>query len=129
MFNRNGFTNVFSALALATCSAFAASSAVAAADFPTGTYAAKGLTVTFDDKGQFRVHKGEAMEVEGEYTVNADQLQLTDQSGPEACTGADQATGTYGWKYDNATLTFRKVADKCDARSKDLTAQPWKKKP
>jgi hypothetical protein len=102
-------------------------SAAFAADFPTGTYEAKGtpVTVSFDDKGQFHVNKGEALEVTGTYSVKAGELQLTDSQGPWACTG-DKQTGVYAWKYENAALTFSKVTDKCEERVNSLIKLAWK---
>jgi len=98
-----------------------------AADFPTGTYAAKKApyTLSFDDKGQFHVNKGDALEVTGSYSAKAGELQLTDNSGPWACTKSGEQTGTYAWKYENAVLTFSKVADKCADRVGSLINLAW----
>jgi hypothetical protein len=102
--------------------------AALAADFPTGTYEAKGssITVTFDDKGQFHVNKGETLEVAGNYSVKTGELQVTDTQGPWACTNAGWQTGIYAWKYENASLTFSKVADKCEERVNSLIKLAWK---
>lgn len=99
-----------------------------AADFPAGKYEAKGspITVSFDDKGQFQVNKGATLEVAGNYSVKAGELQLTDSRGPWACTKAGWQTGTYAWKYENAALTFTKVADKCEERVNSLIKLAWK---
>lgn len=117
-------------LALATCSALAMCAALAssATAFPTGTYAAKGAaaTVTFDGKGQLHVLKGGVTEVEADYTVKGDQIQLTDKSGPWACTKAGEQTGTYRWKYENRVLAFSKVSDRCGDRVTSLTQYTWK---
>jgi hypothetical protein len=60
MSRRALITSDLSACALAICSTLALSPALAA-DFPTGMYEAKAtpFTVSFDDKGQFHVNKGE----------------------------------------------------------------------
>jgi hypothetical protein len=102
--------------------------AALAADFLTGTYEATGtpITVSFDDKGQFHVNKGETLEVTGNYFVKAGELQLTDGQGPWACTG-DKQTGVYAWKYENAALTFSKVTDKCEERVNSLIKLAWKR--
>jgi hypothetical protein len=115
-------------LLLAVLLALPAGTALAA-DFPTGTYGAKGtpITVSFDDKGQFRVTKGETLEVTGNYSVKSGELQLTDSQGPWACTKAGEQTGIYAWKYKNAALTFSKVADKCDERVNSLIKLAWKR--
>lgn len=114
--------------ALAICSMLALSSALAA-EFPAGTYEAKGApyTVSFDGKGQFQVHEGQKLQVAGTYSVKAGELQLTDAEGPWACNKAGEQTGTYAWKYDNAALTLSKVTDKCNDRVKSLVDLVWKR--
>jgi hypothetical protein len=98
-----------------------------AGDFPVGTYSAGAKTsVTFDGKGQFRVYEGKSLQVSGQYTVKADQFVLTDKEGPWACTTAGEQTGTYTWKYENAQLSFTKVADSCPARVESLVQTSWK---
>jgi len=118
----------FGAPALAVCSILAISPALAA-DFPAGTYAVKQApyTVTFEGKGQFHVQQGKTLEVSGTYSVKGDEVQLTDQSGPWACTKAGEQTGTYAWKYESGALTFSKVADKCEDRVKSLVNLAWER--
>ena len=124
----------FGALALATCSALAMCAALAtvpaspANGFPTGTYSAQGLaaTATFDGNGKLHISKGGVMEVDGDYTVKGDQIQLTDKSGPWACTKAGEQTGIYRWTYANGTLAFSKVMDQCEGRAASLTKYTWK---
>lgn len=121
-------------LVLATCSALAMCSALAAAGtspatgFPTGTYAAKGLaaTVTFDGDGKLQVRKGGVTEVVADYTVRGHQIQLTDKSGPWACSKAGEQVGTYRWKYRGGVLAFSKVRDRCTPRVASLTKYMWK---
>jgi hypothetical protein len=110
---------IFSALAL---------SPVFAADFPKGSYEAKDLVLTFDEKGQFHVNNGETTEVSGNYSVQGSRLELTDVKGPWACTKPGQQTGTYTWKFDTSALTFSKVADSCDERSGSLVPLTWKRR-
>ncbi len=116
-------------VALAVCAAFATGHAFAANRFPPGTYSPDGgaLTATFDDKGNVQVKKGGELEVEGSYSISADQIELTDSHGPWACTKPAEKSGTYRWTYDNGTLTFSDVGDKCKGRSESLTAKSWKK--
>jgi hypothetical protein len=127
MLTRKG--SVFSALALATCSAFTAAPTWAASDFPAGVYSAKGLsaTVTFDDKGELRVMQRGVLKVEAAYAVTGDQIQLTDKRGPWACTKTGEQTGAYHWRFDKGVLVFTKVADQCKDRSDSLTGYAWKK--
>jgi hypothetical protein len=110
---------------LAAMIAATAVSSAAAADFPAGTYAASGITLTFDGNGHFRGSQKDAVVVEGVYNVKGDQLEFADKSGPWACPA--EQTGTYGWKPKGDTLTFSKVADACDERVQSLTARSWKK--
>jgi len=115
-----------SAGAFAICSMLALSSALAA-DFPAGTYEAKGApyTVSFDGRGQFQVHQGDKLQVAGTYAVKAGELKLTDAQGPWACTKDGEQTGTYAWKFENAVLTLNKMTDKCEDRVKSLVDLAW----
>ncbi|MCA1576965.1 MAG: hypothetical protein LC794_06330 [Acidobacteria bacterium] len=118
---------LFSALVVVTNTAVGVAPARDASDFPQGTYTVGEFTIFFGDKGQFRVSKGEETLVEGEYTIEKDQITLIDKRGPLSCVeGA--AKGTYRWKYETETLTFTKVDDPCPGRSDALAAQPWKRK-
>jgi hypothetical protein len=113
------------ASAFAICSTLALSPAFAA-DFPTGTFVTKQtpFTVSFDDKGQFRVNQGDTLQVMGSYSATASELKFTDSKGPWACTKAGEQTGTYTWKYENAVLTLIKLTDKCADRVKASLAWP-----
>jgi hypothetical protein len=128
MSRRALITSELGACALAICSILALSPALAA-DFPTGTYAAKEApyAVSFDDKGQFHVNKGDTLEVAGSYSVKTGELQLTDNQGPWACTKPGEQMGVYSWKYENAVLTLSKVTDKCAERVKSLVNLAWKR--
>lgn len=113
--------------ALAMCAGLAVAPASPATSFPIGTYTAKGLaaTVTFDAKGKLHVVQRGVTEVDADYTVNGDRIQLTDRSGPWACTKAGEETGTYHWKYENGALAFGKVSDRCEDRVASLTKYQW----
>jgi hypothetical protein len=126
MFTGMRFSKTSIALAIATCSALAAPPALAG-DFPAGAYTVPGVTLTFEGNGHFRATQKDAMKVEGDYTIDGDQLQITDKSGPWACTKPAEQTGTYRWKAEGDTLTFSKVADTCKDRVDSLTPHPWKK--
>lgn len=115
---------VLGALAIAAGCAFAA--APPATNFQPGTYASSGMSMTFLDPGRFRVSEGGAVKVEGKYSIDADQLHLTDERGPWACAG-EMKTGTYHWQADHGTLTFSKAEDACKERVESLTTHPWKK--
>ena len=117
------------ALTFTIGSAFATACAFAATHFPSGTYAAEGktFTATFDDAGHVQVRMGSVLEVEASYAFKGEQLELTDNSGPWACTKPAEKTGTYHWKYANGMLTFSTIDDKCKERAGSLVGQPWKK--
>jgi hypothetical protein len=112
---------VATSLALAVLPAFAA-------DLPVGTYLVDGakLTLTFDDKGQFRVEEGKTLQVAGKYTTTGNKIEFTDNQGPWACTKAVEQTGTYRWNYEKSVLTFVKVADACGDRVGSLAGVKWK---
>jgi hypothetical protein len=106
--------------------ALAAAAAAPAAAFPAADYGAGGYTLSFDGKGGFRLLKDadHAVRVDGSYAVEGTQIQLSDKSGPDACTG-DKAKGTYRWSVDGGALVMTKIADPCDERAGDLTGTHW----
>jgi len=98
-----------------------------AADFPAGAYTAhKNVTILFDKQGSFHVTQDGKTQVSGQYRVKGDQLELTDQDGPWACTKAGQQSGTYQWKSDEAGLMLTKVTDPCEDRVGTLATSRWK---
>jgi hypothetical protein len=99
---------------------------MAASAFPTGKYKAGEISIQFDDHGHVKVSQGERTLVDGQFAATADEIKLTDESGPMAC-AKDEATGTYRWKYEGEALSFSKLDDRCDGRSGDLSGRQWKK--
>lgn len=118
-------TSMLAASLLAATVATLVAPCAAAADFPAGTYAAAGITLTFDSNGHFHGRQKDAVVVEGDYNVKGDQLEFADKSGPWACPAGQM--GTYHWKTQGETVTFSKVADACDDRVQSLTPRTWKK--
>jgi len=116
--------SIVSTSACAICSVLALSPSFAA-DFPAGTYKAQDLSMVFDGKGQYHVDNGGATEVSGTYSVEQGHVTLTDVKGPWACKGSGQQKGTYVWSFNGTALTFTKVADGCDERSKTLAPAVW----
>lgn len=57
------------------------------------------ITMSFDDKGQFRVQQRDTLEV----------------------------TGTYTWKFENGVLSLVKLTDKCADRVKSLVGVMWQR--
>ena len=80
----------------------------------------------FDGKDKLTVTRDGKEVVEGRYTVNKDEIELTDERGPFAGTG-DTKTGTYKWKLDGGKLTFTKVKDESEGRSRILTTGAWER--
>jgi hypothetical protein len=85
------------------------------------------ITMSFDDKGQFRVQQGDTLEVTGTYSAKASELKLTDTQGPWACTRAGEQTGTYNWKYETGVLTLIKLSDQCEDRVQSLVGVTWQR--
>ena len=97
------------------------------ADFPAGSYTAHGdLTIVFDAQGMFHVTQGGKAVVNGKYQVKGDQLEMTDQGGPWACTKAGLQSGTYRWKVGDGGLTLAKLSDACKEREGTLATSIWK---
>lgn len=102
-----------------------------AADFPKGTFTLKDKdvdwAVTFDGKGKFSVTRDGKEAVMGSYKVTKDELEITDEAGPQAATG-DAKSAIYKWKLDGKKLSFTKVKDEAGGRAAVVTAGPWEKK-
>ena len=122
---------LFSLVVVGLVSIIAAERAVAA-DFPKGTFTLKDKdgavwAVTFDGKGKFSVTRDGKDAVMGSYKVTKDELQITDEAGPQAATG-DAKTAVYKWKLDGKKLSFTKVKDEAGGRAAVVTAGPWEMK-
>lgn len=82
--------------------------------------------ITFKDDGTFTVEQNEAMHVTGKYSVNGDELTLTDIGGDFACRGAHSPDGVYRVERDATNLRLTLVRDaECEGRSGVLTAKPF----
>jgi hypothetical protein len=111
--------------AIASISVCAIGTTALAEDFPAGSYHAQDLSIVFDGKGKFEVAKGGTTEVSGTYIVQQGRVELTDVKGPWACTNSGQKKGTYVWSWNGTALTFIKVTDSCEERSKTLVPASW----
>lgn len=127
MSKQSGIRSIIRASACAVPVIFALSAAFAA-DFPSGSYQAKDLTLVFDGKGQFLVVTGGKTKVSGTYSVQQGQVEVTDVKGPWACTKPGEHKGTYSWTFSGTALTFVKVADSCEYRAKTLVPATWELK-
>ena len=92
--------------------------------FPTGSFAGGPLTATFNKDGTHVVSENGRVVLSGTYTIQTDQIVLTDKAGESTCTD----TGTYQWRFDGTSLTFRAVLDNCSPRVDSLTRQKWIRK-
>jgi hypothetical protein len=108
--------------------AVAAAPARAQSTFPGGEYLAGSISILFGEHGSLRVKSSGKPLVDAVYSTHADEIRITDRSGPMACTGKGTSTGLYRWKYADDTLALTKLDDSCEGRVQDLTVQPWKRK-
>lgn len=106
-----------------TCAGLAGSAF--AAEFPPGTYLARDLAITFDGKGHYSLSQKGTLKVSGDYTVNGDEIDLTDKTGPWTCP-KDRRSGSYHWETTDNGLAFTTMTDECSQRSSPMTASTWK---
>jgi len=122
---------IVGALAVVGVACFIAPNRSLAADFPKGTFTLKDKdvvwAVSFDGKGKFAVTRDGKEAVMGSYKITKDELEITDESGPQAATG-DAKTAVYKWKLDGKKLSFTKVKDDAGGRAAVVTAGPWEMK-
>jgi hypothetical protein len=103
-----------------------------AEDFPKGKYSATiqdmKITIKFEDKGKFTVEFGDEVMVEGNYKVNKDVIEFSDNKGKAVSKEDEKKVGKYKWKVDDKKkLTFTKIEDEVEGRVMGLTAGPWTK--
>ena len=115
----------------AICFLLAAGPALAADEFPTGTFTLKDSEgavweVTFDGKGKFKVTRDGVDRAAGPYKATKDTLEILDPG--ESAPKDARAPATYKWKLDGKKLTFTKVKDDIEGRAKVVTHGPWEKK-
>src|SRR5262245_8410864 len=106
-------------------------SLVSAAGFPKGTFtltsSGKSVwTLDFNGKGNFVVTEDGKTVVEGIYKISKEQIQFTDEKGPYA--QPEAKIGTYIWKFNDRKLTFTKVEDSAEPRSRTLRSGSWEMK-
>ena len=113
------------AFALALLALAAAGTRSRATPFPVGSYDSDAYTLTFDATGVFRYVKGDALMVRGKYVVRDSTVALTDEQGPDACTGVSRNPGTYRWQLVRGALWFHLIADPCPDRIRGVADQAW----
>ena len=99
------------------------------ADFKQGSYSRTSprgdkVILKFGDKQRFVLSKedGETL-VEGIYKVAKDQIEFTDEKGPFA--SKDAKPGKYKWQLAGKELSFTKVEDESEGRTKGITGSAW----
>jgi WD40 repeat protein len=94
--------------------------------FSLPTKAADGgdWSLTLDGKSKYTFQRNGAVAVEGTYKIAGDQIELTDESGPNRELG-DKRTGTYRWKLAGASLLFTPVKDEGRGRMGVLVSGAW----
>lgn len=80
--------------------------------------------MVFSEDGSFVMSGPQFTPVEGRFTVDQDQIVVT-ETGTGPCANIP---GTYTWKLEGDSLTFVVVDDQCSVRRIDWQAGPWKKK-
>jgi hypothetical protein len=82
------------------------------------------VILKFGDKQRFVLSKedGETL-VEGIYKVAKDQIEFTDEKGPFA--SKDAKPGKYKWQLAGKELSFTKVEDESEGRTKGITGSAW----
>jgi hypothetical protein len=103
----------------------------AADEFPKGTFTSKVddavWTVVIDGKGKYTVSLDGKEGITGSYKVTKDVVEFTDEGGQFAGKDKD-ATYSYKFKVDGKKVTFTKVKDENEGRSKVITANAWEMK-
>jgi len=111
----------------ATSGRRAANSSVHGSSFPPGSYQAAGgaLVVTFTGDGKFSVKRPNGGPIAaGTYTIDSDQIVLTETHDGEDGNRMCEEPGEYRWKFDGKALSFSKVVDGCEGRVRALTLGP-----
>src|ERR1700733_8869517 len=103
----------FAATLAISCAAMGSTNIANAADeFPPGTYVSRDLSITFDGKGHYQLSQSDTLKVSGTYTVQGDEIDVTDTSGPWTCPKG-QRTGSYHWEATLNGIAVTKMADAC----------------
>lgn len=112
-------------------------------DSPTGTYRVElnGNTnleisygfyqLTLASDGSYNIswmpneqsEHGGLVGVEGYYSVDGNQVTLTDEKGFAACTEAEGVSGTYEWSFSGSALKLVRLEDTCSGRVYVLTTE------
>jgi hypothetical protein len=82
------------------------------------------VILKFGDKQRFILsdEHGKTL-VEGTYKVINDQIEFTDEKGPLA--SKDSKPGKYKWELADRKLSFTRVEDESEGRSKGIAGGTW----
>jgi hypothetical protein len=84
--------------------------------------------MTFAKEDQYQISKDNKVLVEGHFTFSNEQIKFKDERGALACTQEPEVeNGAYAWSYQDESLTFKLVEDKCEGRRFVLTIHSWLK--
>jgi hypothetical protein len=82
------------------------------------------VILKFGDKQRFVLSDKDGKTlVEGTYKVTNDQIEFTDEKGPIA--SKDAKPGKYKWQLEGGKLSFTKVEDESEGRSKGISGATW----
>jgi hypothetical protein len=89
-------------------------------EFPTGTYTRLGSEVEYRDDGTYTFWNDGEVVAEGTYTVQGDEIQVTD----DYCAEEYANPGTYKWQHKDGKLTHELIEDLCEGR-RTAVLQTW----
>lgn len=88
--------------------------------FPIGAYESTAslndqgpVTLTYKDDGTRTIEQGGALVVTGTYTVDGDQITLSD---PYCKKFEGQESASYTWTWDGSTMAMTTTDDACSSR-------------
>jgi len=99
------------------------------AEFQQGSYSRTRLRgdkviLKFGDRRRFVLSDQDGNTLlEGTYKVMNDQIELTDEKGPFAAKDANP--GKYKWNLADRKLSFTKIEDESEGRSRGITGSTW----
>jgi hypothetical protein len=100
---------------------FAATLCACSSDkFPTGKYTSGTASVEYRDDGTYTLMNGDEVIAEGTYSIQEDEIQLTDSY----CAERDANPGSYKWQHEDGKLSLELIKDPCEGRV-EATSGYW----
>lgn len=94
--------------------------------FPTGAYKIRAAQVDYYADGTYKIYDANTFFVQGEYQIEGDIITMTDTGGKYGCKG-DTNPAQYHWSTDGASITYKLIEDRCDARRMAMLESPFAK--